>query len=385
MMGFIPYSRQVIDESDEQAVLRALRSPFLTQGPEIPAFESALAKLHRVPHAIAVSNATAALHMACLALDVGPGDLVWTSPISFVASANCARYCGAGVDFVDIDAGTRNISVEALKAKLEEAERDGQLPKAVIPVDFSGLPCDMVEIRALADQYGFAIIADASHAVGAKYRGVPVGSLADVTVFSFHAVKVITTGEGGLCVTASNELAERLQLLRSHGITRDEGRMRNPSEGGWYYEQVDLGYNYRITDFAAALGRSQLEKLTERAAARERLAVRYDEKLAGMPLKLPVRLPDRQSAHHLYVIELMEGGPAERRALYDHLRAAEIGVNVHYIPIHLQPDFRALGFRPGDFPVAERYYERAITIPLFPTLSDDEQDHIVNCLASGLG
>lgn len=385
MTDVIPYSKQVIDDDDKLAVLQVLDSPFLTQGPEVPAFERAIADMHEMPHGIAVSNATAGLHIACLALKVGVGDLVWTSPISFVASANCARYCGATVDFVDIDPATRNMSVAALREKLEAGRRKGVLPKVVIPVDFSGLPCDMAEIRSLADDYGFAIVSDASHAVGASYRGGPIGSLADITVFSFHPVKIITTGEGGLCLTADEKLAERLQLLRSHGVTRDEKLMQGESEGGWYYEQVALGFNYRLTDMAAALGRAQLKKHANHAAARERLATRYDKLLSPLPLKLPARLPDRQSAHHLYVIELQEGGAQERLALFDHLRDRGIGANVHYIPIHLQPDFRRLGFEPGDFPHAERYYDRAVTIPLYPTLTDDEQDFVVSCLASWLG
>ena len=382
----IPYSRQTIEPADVEAVVAALRSDFLTQGPYIPQFEAAFAARHQVAAAVAVSNATAALHIACLALEVGPGDLVWTSPNSFVASANCARYCGAEVGFVDIDPATRNMSVDALQARLAAADRDGRLPKVVIPVDFSGLPCDMPSIRSLADRYGFAILQDASHAVGARLAGRPVGSsYADIAVFSFHAVKIVTTAEGGICTTHSAELARRLRLLRSHGITRDEDEMETSSHGGWYYEQICLGFNYRMTELQAALGLSQLGRLDDLYARREAIAARYDQLLAPLPVTRPIRLQDRQSAHHLYVIEI-EGtdSSADRRAVFDRLRAAGIGVNVHYIPIHTQPDFRRLGFRVGNFPVSERYYSRAISLPLFPSMTAAEQDRVVSVLSAAL-
>lgn len=386
-MAVIPYSRQSIDDDDIAAVEEVLRSPFLTQGPAVSQFEEDFARKHGGGEGVAVCNATAALHIACLALGGGPGDRVWTSPNSFVASANCARYCGAKVDFVDIDAGTRNMSVTALAEKLEAAQRDGQLPKIVIPVDFSGLPCDMPEIRKLADQYGFAIIQDSSHAVGAEIGNSPVGArFADIAVFSFHPVKIVTTGEGGLCLTHNAELAEKLRLYRSHGVTRDPALLTREVDGPWYYEQVDLGFNYRITDIQAALGTSQLAKLDGLYERREMLSRRYDEKLAGLPLKLPARIDGFCSAHHLYVIETIEGeSPLDRAALFQHLLDRDIRPNVHYIPIHTQPDYLKLGFAPGMFPASEHYYANAITIPLYPGLTKDEQDRVVEALREGLG
>lgn len=382
---FIPYSTQSITEADIAAVVETLRSPFLTQGPKIGEFEDAIAKLHDIPHAIAVCNATAALHIGCLALGLGPNDRLWTSPISFVASANCGRYCGAEVDFVDIDPTTRNLSVDALAQKLANADRDGTLPKIVVPVDFGGFPADMEAIRSLADRYGFSIIEDASHAVGAEYRGRPVGSFADITILSFHPVKIVTTGEGGIAMTASAELAARMELLRSHGITRDPALIERADEGGWYYEQVALGFNYRMTDLQAALGISQLSRLPELWVERERLAERYDQALESLPLFLPPRSADRRSAHHLYPVEIDPArSNVSRRSLFDALREDGIGANVHYIPIHLQPDYRALGFTAGQFPVAEEYYRRAVTIPLYPALTERGQDRVVASLTRAL-
>lgn len=384
-MDRIPYSCQTIEEEDIAAVAAVLRSPFLTQGPEIARFEQAIADMHDAPHAIAVCNATAALHIACLALDLGPGDRLWTSPISFTASANCGLYCGATVDFVDIDPKTRNMSVDALASKLAAAEAAGTLPKIVVPVDFTGLPCDMAAMRKLADRYGFALIQDASHAVGASLDGKPVGLCADIAIFSFHPVKIVTTGEGGVAVTASAELAQKMALLRSHGITRDPEMMENPGEGGWYYEQILLGFNYRMTDLQAALGLSQLQRLPSMWQKRDERARRYDDRLADLPLHLPARANDRNSAHHLYVIEIDETRSSlTRRELFDALTAAGIGANVHYIPIHLQPHYRRLGFAPGDFPAAEAYYRRAVTIPLFPRMTDEQQDRVIDCLKSAL-
>lgn len=382
----IPYSRQSIDEADIAAVTAVLRSDFLTQGSELPRFEAAFSDRHQVAHAVAVSNATVALHLACLGFSVGPGSRVWTSPNSFLASANCALYCGASVDFVDIDSLTRNMSVHALRDKLEAAERGGSLPQLLIPVDFAGLPCDYAELRALADRYGFAILQDASHATGASYRGAPVGSAwADASVFSFHAVKVITTAEGGLVATQDAALAERLRLLRSHGMTRDPAAMRGVPEGEWVYEQVALGYNARMTELQAALGTSQLSRLSVQHAKRLRLADRYDRLLADLPLQLPARLADRTSAWHLYAVQIECGaGKPSRAQVFAALRAAGIGVNVHYIPIHTQPFYRRLGFAPGDFPVAEAYYAGAISLPLFPDLSDAEQDRVVAVLTAAL-
>lgn len=378
-MDYIPYSCQSISDDDVVAVVETLRSPFLTQGPAVTKFEADFAAFHQVKHAIAVSNATAALHIACLALDVGPGKLVWTSPNSFLASANCALYCGADIDFVDIDPVTRNMSVKALAAKLAAAKAAGRVPNVVIPVDFSGLSCDLKEIRELADQYGFAILEDASHAVGATYHGRPVGSdHADLTVFSFHAVKIVTTGEGGIVTAQDDGLARRVQLLRSHGMTRETDEMQRAPDGSWYYEQKLLGYNYRMTDLQAALGSSQLKRIAAMQAERVARADRYDALLGDLPLKLPVRLNDRESAWHLYAIEVDPARTSVSRGeLFEAMKAARIGVNVHYIPIHTQPHYERLGFKAGDYPQAEAYYAHAMSIPLFPKMTDEQQDRVV--------
>lgn len=382
----IPYSCQDISEADIAAVADVLRAPFLTQGPAVPKFEEELAALHGMRHGVAVSNATAGLHLACLALGAGPGMRVWTSPNSFVASANCARYCGATVDFVDIDPATRNMSVEKLAQKLEQAARDGSLPGIVIPVDFAGFPCDMKEMRDLADRYGFRILSDSSHAVGASYHGAPIGRYADISVFSFHPVKIITTGEGGLCLTDDSDLAAFMSRARSHGITRDPAEMEGKPDGPWYYEQTSLGFNYRLTDIQAALGSSQLTRLADRAARRDHLARRYDDALAGLPLLLPPRSNDRTSAHHLYVVEIDDKGTSRTRLeVFEHLRGDGVSPNVHYIPIHLQPDYRRMGFAAGDFPDSERYYRRAISIPLFPTMTEEQQDQVIASLTRALG
>lgn len=385
-MSFIPYSCQDIDDEDVAAVTAVLRSEFLTQGPEVVRFEEDFATLHAVGHAISVSNATAGLHIACLALGVGPGKRVWTSPVSFLASANCALYCGATIDFVDIDPRTRNMSVQALAEKLEVAASRGTLPHVLIPVDFSGQPCDLLEMRQLADRYGFRILEDASHATGASYLGRPVGSAhADATVFSFHAVKVVTTAEGGIVTTQDSKLAKQLRLLRSHGMTRDAADLLREPEGPWVYEQQVLGFNYRLTDLQAALGRSQLKRLNAMQLARVELADRYDRLLRGLPLLLPTRLADRTSSWHLYAIEVDAGRTDKTRAeVFAALRAAKIGVNVHYIPIHTQPFYEALGFKAGDFPAAERYYAGAISIPLFPSMSHEQQDRVAATLKSAL-
>lgn len=382
----IPYSRQNVDDADIAAVTAALRSDFLTQGPAVGAFEDAFARRHEVAHAVAVCNATAALHIGCLAMGIGQGKRVWTSPISFLASANCALYCGAEIDFVDIDPATRNLSVASLAAKLETAARHGTLPDLLIPVDFSGLPCDLREMRALADRYGFRILEDASHATGASYLGRPVGAAwAHASVFSFHAVKIVSTGEGGLVATHDAELAERLRLLRSHGMTRDPAQLLDPPEGPWVYEQQLLGFNYRMTDLQAALGRSQLNRLEAMHAARVELADRYDQFLADLPLKRPPRQGDRVSAWHLYAIEVdARRCKATRAEVFAALRGRGIGVNVHYIPIHTQPFYRRLGFAPGDFPASEDYYAGAITIPLFPAMTEAQQQHVVSALRAAL-
>jgi UDP-4-amino-4,6-dideoxy-N-acetyl-beta-L-altrosamine transaminase len=385
-MGTIPYSRQAVDEADIAAVTAVLRSEFLTQGPAVGGFEQAFANRHGVEHAVAVSNATAALHIACLALGIGPGKRVWTSPISFLASANCALYCGAQIDFVDIDPATRNLSLSALADKLERASRTGSLPDLLIPVDFSGLPCDLREMRALAARYGFLILEDASHATGASYLGRPVGSAhAHASVFSFHAVKIVTTAEGGMVTTNDPALAKQLRLLRSHGMTREAADLQETPEGSWIYEQQALGFNYRLTDLQAALGRSQLERLDAMQKARVALADRYDRLLGGLPLRLPPRLADRVSAWHLYAIEIdAERCRVPRATVFAALRAQGIGVNVHYIPIHTQPYYRELGFARGDFPAAERYYAQALSIPLYPALSESEQQHVVSALRAAL-
>ncbi|HEV7232746.1 MAG TPA: UDP-4-amino-4,6-dideoxy-N-acetyl-beta-L-altrosamine transaminase [Sphingorhabdus sp.] len=385
MSNPIPYSCQDISEADIAAVADVLRAPFLTQGPAVPKFEEEFAALHGMQHGVAVANATGALHIACLALGAGPSTRVWTTPNSFVASANCARYCGATVDFVDIDPATRNMSVEKLADKLALAATDDSLPGILIPVDFAGYPCDMREMRELADRYGFRIISDSSHAVGASYHGEPVGHYAHISVFSFHPVKIITTGEGGMCLTDDADLAATMRKARSHGITRDPAEMDQEPHGPWYYEQVGLGFNYRLTDIQAALGSSQLTRIAERAARREMLARRYDDALADLPLCLPPRSNDRNSAHHLYVVEIDGDRTRKSRGeVFDHLRKDGISPNVHYIPIHLQPDYRRLGFGAGDFPDSERYYGRALSIPLFPTMTEEQQDRVIASLTRAL-
>jgi len=384
----IPYGRQHITADDEAAVLAALRSDWITQGPAIPRFEQALAAQVGAKHGVAVCNATAGLHIACLALDLGPGDRLWTSPNTFVASANCGLYCGATVDFVDVDPQTYNMSVPALTAKLQAAEASGTLPKVVVPVHFAGQSCDMQAIHALGQRYGFRIIEDASHAVGGSYLGQPVGNgrFSDLTVFSFHPVKIITTAEGGMVMTNDAAMAARLERLRSHGITRDPAVMEGEPEGPWVYEQVELGLNYRLTDLQAALGFSQLSQLDTSVARRHAIARRYDADLAGLPLVTPWQSPDAHSALHLYPIQLDAGrSQLTRRQLFDGLRTAGIGVNVHYIPVHTQPHYRRLGFAPGQFPAAEAYYAQAISLPMFPTLTDAQQGTVIAALHQLLG
>lgn len=379
----IPYGRQSLDQADIDAVVEVLESDWLTQGPTLERFEVAVAERCEAAFAVAVCNATAALHIACLAADLGPGDRLWTTPNTFVASANCGRYCGADVDFVDIDPLTWNLDARALASKLESAELAGLLPKVVVAVAFSGQSCDMRAIAALARRYAFTLIEDASHAVGASYAGRPVGcgEFADMTVFSFHPVKIITTGEGGMVLTNRPELAERLRRLRSHGMTRDPAQMDEPSHGPWYYQQVELGFNYRMTDIQAALGLSQLGKLDGFIARRRALIDRYQAALAELPLTLPGLQAEAQSAWHLYVVRLQtEQIKLSHREVFEALRAAGIGVNLHYIPVHLQPYYRELGFKPGDFPEAERYYAQAISLPVFPAMSDVQQDYVIEQL-----
>lgn len=379
----IPYGRQDITPADIAAVTAVLESDWLTQGPAVPRFEAALSARCGARHAVAMNSATSALHVACLALDLGPGDLLWTSPITFVASANCARYCGAEVDFVDIDPATLNMSPVALAAKLERARAAGRLPKIVVPVHFGGQSCDMRAIGALAQQYGVRVIEDAAHAIGGRYDGAPIGGgrHADITILSFHPVKIITTGEGGAALTNDPALARRMARLRSHGTTREPAEMAAAPEGLWCYEQLELGYNYRLTDLQAALGLSQLERIDAYLARRAALARRYGARLAALPLSTQRILSECASAWHLYVVCLDRH---DRRRVYEGLRAAGIGANVHYIPVHLQPYYRALGFKPGDFPAAERYYRGALTLPLHARLSDAEQDRVIAALEEQL-
>jgi len=379
----IPYGRQDIHQEDIDAVVEILRSDFLTQGPTVPAFEEAVVERVGASHGVATSSATSALHLACLALGAGPGDVVWTTPTTFVASANCARHCGADVDFVDIDSQTWNMSVAALREKLEQAERDGRIPKIVIPVHLCGQPCEMKSIGELAQQYGFKVIEDASHAIGARYQDEPVGNCrySDIAVFSFHPVKIITTGEGGLATTRDAEVADRMRLLRSHGVTRDPERMVGESLGPWYYEQVALGFNYRMTDLHAALGLSQLRRLDEIVARRHDLARVYDEALGDLPLRLPHNHPDAYSALHLYPVRLcLDRIDRTHRDIFEALRRRGVGVNLHYIPVHTQPYYRDLGFSVGQFPEAERYHAEAISLPMFPTLTQEQQGEVVRVL-----
>lgn len=381
----IPYGRQQITDEDIAAVVAVLRSDFLTQGPCVPEFERALVRETGARHALAVNSATSALHIACLALGVGPGDTVWTSPITFLASANCALYCGASVDFVDIDPRTYNLGVDALRAKLERARGEGRLPKVVIPVHLAGQPCDLAGIHALAVEFGFHVIEDASHAIGGRYRGEPIGNgrFSDITVFSFHPVKIITTAEGGAAMTNSDELAARMALFRSHGMTRDPALMTHAPDGDWYYQQVALGYNYRMTELQAALGLSQIERLHENVARRHELAARYDRLLADLPLQLPWQHPDGYSGLHLYIVRVPPG--RGHRQVFDALRAAGIGVNLHYIPVYSQPIHAPSGFRAADFPESEAYYKQAISLPMYAGLSDAQQDAVVAALRGALG
>ncbi|CAL61300.1 putative pyridoxal phosphate-dependent aminotransferase [Herminiimonas arsenicoxydans] len=384
----IPYGRQDISEADIQAVATVLRSDFLTQGPVVPAFEKAVAEYCGARHAIAVNSATSALHIACLALGVGPGDCVWTSPITFVASANCARYCGADVDFVDIDPRTYNMSVTHLEEKLLKAEAVGRLPKVVIPVHLCGQPCEMEAIHALSLKYGFRIIEDASHAIGGRYKGKAIGNCrySDITVFSFHPVKIITTGEGGMALTNDPELYNHMARLRSHGITRDPAEMTQAPDGPWYYQQIELGFNYRMTDIQAALGLSQMQRLDEFVATRHELAKNYNELLKKCPVTIPWQHGDSYSGLHLYVVRLkLEATNASHHEIFERLRVAGIGVNLHYIPVYRQPYYARQGFNPSDFPEAERYYAEAISLPMFPALTKEQQKEVVHSLTTPIG
>ena len=383
----IPYGRQDINQQDIDAVVDVLQSDFLTQGPQVPLFEKALTDYTGAAYAVAVNSATSALHLACLALDVGPEDYVWTSPVTFVASANCALYCGAQVDFVDIDEKTYNLCPLALEQKLIQAEQKGMLPKVVVAVHLCGQPCDMAAINRLAERYGFRVIEDASHAIGGQYQNQPIGSgrYSDITVFSFHPVKIITTAEGGAALTNSSVLAEKLMLLRSHGITRDPAHMTREPDGPWYYQQIALGFNYRMTELQAALGVSQMQRLDQFVARRHELAHRYNKLLADLPLTTPWQNPDGYSGLHLYVIRLqLENINKTHRQIFEALREQGIGVNLHYIPVHLQPFYQAMGFCNGDFPQAERYYQQAISLPMYHTLTEEQQDSVVQAVTDAL-
>lgn len=383
-MKFIPYGRQNITKEDINAVVEVLESDFLTQGPKVPEFEEAIKTQCNVKFAFAMNSATSALHAACLALGVGKGDLVWTTPITFVASANCALYCGASIDFVDIDPKTYNLSTQALKDKLQAAKSKGQLPKVVIPVHLCGQPCDMEGIYELSKEYGFSIIEDASHAIGGKYKDSPIGNCqySDITIFSFHPVKIITTAEGGVATTNSKDLAQKLDLLRSHGITRDPELMTHEPDGPWYYQQVDLGFNYRMTEMQAALGASQIKRLSAITSKRHQLAKNYDSILAELPIVTPYQHLDGYSGLHLYVIRLKTDQiQKSHKEVFDELRSANIGVNLHYIPVHLQPYYQQnLGFKAGDFPEAELYYSQAISLPMYPDLTKEQQFYIAKTL-----
>ena len=383
MNSFIPYGRQDISPQDIDAVIEVLRSDWITQGPAISRFEQAVADYCGVKYAVAVTSATAALHIACLAADLGSGDIIWTSPNTFVASANCGLYCGAEVDFVDIDPRTYNLSIEELERKLDLAKQQDKLPKVVVPVHFSGQSCQMDRIAKLAQDYGFQIIEDASHAIGANYRGKPVGTCAfsDMAVFSFHPVKIITTGEGGMVLTNRKDLYEKLIRLRTHGITRNPDLMQEESHGLWYYQQLELGFNYRITDIQAALGASQMARLDEFVTRRRHLAARYNELLQDLPITLPWQHPDTESSWHLYIIRLqLEKINKTHRQVFEELRQAGIGVNLHYIPVHTQPYYQQLGFEWGDFPQSEQYYREAISISLYAGLTQEDQNRVIESL-----
>ncbi|MEC9483021.1 MAG: UDP-4-amino-4,6-dideoxy-N-acetyl-beta-L-altrosamine transaminase [Halomonas sp.] len=383
----IPYGRQDIQPEDVAAVLDVLQSDFLTQGPVVPRFERAVAGKVGARHALAMNSATSALHVACLALGLGKDDWLWTSPITFVASANCGLYCGAKVDFVDIDPRTYNLCPRALEAKLEQAEREGRLPKVLVAVHLCGQPCDMQTIHELGQRYGFRIIEDASHAIGGQYQGEYIGNgrYSDITVFSFHPVKIITTAEGGMALTNDAQLASQMDLLRSHGITRDPEVMTRAPDGPWYYQQVALGFNYRLTELQAALGLSQLERLDDYVARRHALAERYDTLFGELPVTTPWQAPEGYSGRHLYVVRLqLDKLTVSHRQVFEALREQGIGVNLHYIPVPSQPYYQAMGFQAGDFPEAERYYAEAISLPLYPTMTEAQQNEVVSALAQAV-
>ena len=379
----IPYGRQDITPADIDAVVEVLQSDFLTQGPKVPLFERTVADKVGAKHALAVNSATSALHIACMALGLGQGDWLWTTPVTFVASANCGLYCGAQIDFVDIDPRTYNLCPKALEAKLISAEREGKLPKVLVVVHLCGQPCDMQAIHALSQRFGFNIIEDASHAIGGKYQGEYIGSgrYSDITVFSFHPVKIITTAEGGMALTNDDQLSKKMSLHRSHGVTRDQNLMTHEPDGPWYYQQVELGYNYRMTELQAALGVSQMVRLDAFVSRRHELAKRYDALLHDLPVKTPWQHPDSYSGLHLYVIRLqLDKIDKNHRQVFEGLREQGIGVNLHYIPVHTQPYYQKMGFKQGDYPEAERYYSEAISLPMYQGLTDQQQDKVVETI-----
>jgi UDP-4-amino-4,6-dideoxy-N-acetyl-beta-L-altrosamine transaminase len=378
----IPYGKQDINQEDINSVIEVLKSDFLTQGPQVPLFEQTVADYCGVSYGVAVNSATSALHIACLAIGLGEGDWLWTSPNTFVASANCGLYCGAKIDFVDIDPQTYNLCAVELERKLIIAKQNNKLPKIVIPVHFAGQSCDMKRIHELSQEYSFKVIEDASHAIGGKYLGRPIGGCdySDITVFSFHPVKIITTAEGGLATTNQVELAEKMNLFRSHGITRKPELMTR-NEGGWYYQQIDLGFNYRMTELQAALGVSQMQRLDEFVIKRHQLQSRYDELLKGLPIITPCQSADSYSALHLYSVqlELNKTGKSHKQ-VFDELRENGIGVNVHYIPVHTQPYYKKMGFNKGDFPNAEKYYSHALSLPLYSRMNYEQQNIVIEHL-----
>ncbi|WP_417596834.1 UDP-4-amino-4,6-dideoxy-N-acetyl-beta-L-altrosamine transaminase [Oceanospirillum sp.] len=379
----IPYGKQDINQADIDSVLEVLNSDFLTQGPKVPLFEQTLAKKVGAKYALATNSATSALHIACLALGLGEGDWLWTTPVTFVASANCGLYCGAQVDFVDIDPDTYNLSPKALEAKLITAKQEGTLPKVLVAVHLCGQPCDMQAIHTLSQRYGFKVIEDASHAVGGRYQSDYIGSgrYSDITVFSFHPVKIITTAEGGMALTNDDRLAEKMNLFRSHGVTRDQSLMTHEPDGPWYYQQVELGFNYRMTELQAALGISQSQRLDDFVTRRHQLASRYNQLLQNLPITLPWQHPDSYSGLHLYVIRLqLDKIDKTHRQIFEGLREKGIGVNLHYIPVHTQPYYQKMGFCPGDFPEAEKYYSEAISLPMYQGLTDQQQSDVVSAL-----
>ena len=380
----IPYGRQSITQRDIDSVVEVLRSDFLTQGPQVPNFEKDVSSYCKAKYAVAVNSATSALHLACLSLGLKKGDWLWTSPITFAASANCGLYCGAFIDFVDIDSNTYNMCPEALEKKLAKAEVAGKLPKVVVPVHLSGQSCDMKSIYKLSQRYGFKIIEDASHAIGGQYLDKPIGSCqySDVAVFSFHPVKIITTGEGGMALTNDKRVFERMSLLRSHGITRDIGQMIEPVDESWYYQQIELGYNYRITDIQAALGISQFKKINQIVSRRHEIAERYNKLLSDLPLKLPRQSNEGYSAFHLYVVRLKN--KSHRKQVFKSLRDKGIGVNLHYIPVYRHPYYQSMGFDISAFPESESYYQEAITIPLYHAMSIQDQDTVVQSIKESL-